>query len=151
MAETLRKYPTFIIIDRVCVKPYTIKPENSDEKPISLAKGDILWFPNYCIHYDEKYYQNPSRFDPERFNDDNKDNINSYTYLPFGIGPRNCIGSRFALLETKILFYILLTHFQFVVTEKTQVPSKFMKGVSVLAPEKPIILSLKPRDKKPYY
>jgi cytochrome P450 family 9 len=45
------------------------------------------------LHRDPQYFSDPDRFDPERFNDENKGKILPGTYLPFGIGPRNCIGT----------------------------------------------------------
>ncbi|KAJ8928371.1 hypothetical protein NQ314_019102 [Rhamnusium bicolor] len=78
------------------------------------------WYPSLS-------YPDPDRFDPERFSDENKANINPYTYMPFGVGPRNCIGSRFALLETKIVFFFILQHFQIVPVEKTQIPLKISR------------------------
>lgn len=48
--------------------------------------------PIYDIHHDEQYYENPSKFDPDRFSDENKKHIKPFTYLPFGAGPRICIG-----------------------------------------------------------
>lgn len=45
-----------------------------------------------CIHMDEKFYPNPEVFDPERFSDENKHKIQPFTFMPFGMGPRNCIG-----------------------------------------------------------
>lgn len=59
-------------------------------------------FPVYGFHHDSKYFPNPEKFDPERFSDENKHNIIPGTYLPFGIGPRNCIGK-------KILFYTIIS------------------------------------------
>lgn len=41
-----------------------------------------------------KYFPDPEKFDPERFNDENKNDIMAGTFIPFGIGPRNCIGKR---------------------------------------------------------
>ncbi|KAK5641877.1 hypothetical protein RI129_010424 [Pyrocoelia pectoralis] len=122
VSETLRKWPTITAIDRLCVKPYTIEPTNSDEKPITLEKGDFVWLPMYALHRDPKFYPEPDRFDPERFSDENKSKIIPYTYLPFGMGPRSCIGNRFALLETKILFFTLLSKFNISVTNKTDIP-----------------------------
>lgn len=49
--------------------------------------------PIYSLHRDGKYWENPLKFDPERFSDENKHKITSNTYLPFGNGPRNCIGN----------------------------------------------------------
>ncbi|RZC39785.1 p450 domain containing protein [Asbolus verrucosus] len=78
--------------------------------------------PTYAIHRDSQYFPDPERFNPERFSEENKGNIRPYTYLPFGSGPRNCIGSRFALLETKVLFFHILSHFEIIPIEKTQIP-----------------------------
>ena len=134
--ETLRLWPPAIAVDRQCVKPYVIEPEKSNEKQIHLKKGDVVWLPILGIHRDEKYYANPGVFDPERFNDENKSKIDPYTYLPFGVGPRNCIGSRFALLESKIIFYHLLSKFTLVKTAKTSKEIKF----------KTISTNLQPKD-----
>lgn len=56
-----------------------------------------ITIPIMAIHHDSKYYSNPEKFDPERFSDVNKQNIKPCTYLPFGLGPRNCIGMYFAI------------------------------------------------------
>jgi cytochrome P450 len=57
----------------------------------------ITIIPIYALHHDPKYYPEPERFDPERFNEDEKAKRNHYVYLPFGEGPRICIG-KFAVL-----------------------------------------------------
>lgn len=106
----------------MCSKSFTIKPVKSNEKPVVLNPGDVIFISINGIHLDAQYYPNPEKFDPERFSGINKGNIVPYTFLPFGIGPRNCIGSRFAILETKIIFFYILSKFSIVVTEKTQIP-----------------------------
>nr|CAI5864504.1 unnamed protein product [Callosobruchus analis] len=126
--ETLRKWPLAVFTDRVCTKPYTIQPTRPGEKPVQLSVGQNLLMPVYGIHHCYKYYPHPERFDPERFNDENKDKISPYTYLPFGLGPRNCIGNRFALLEMKAIFYHMLSQFELVPTEKTQIPLKLSQS-----------------------
>ncbi|PSN52369.1 Cytochrome P450 9e2 [Blattella germanica] len=88
VSESLRLYPPAIFTDRKCVKNYRLPMEPS----YTLEPGDAVWIPIYAIHHDPKYYPNPEKFDPERFSDENKDNIKPFTYLPFGSGPRNCIG-----------------------------------------------------------
>lgn len=65
-----------------------------DGRTHQINVGDVLWFPVLGIHRDEAYYPNAEKFDPERFNETNKSNVNPGAYLPFGVGPRNCIGSR---------------------------------------------------------
>ncbi|KAL1509582.1 hypothetical protein ABEB36_004294 [Hypothenemus hampei] len=126
--EILRKWPPALSIDRVCTKPYTIEPKYPDEKPVHLKVGDLLWLPMFGLHRDPKYFPNPEAFDPERFSDENRDQIIPYSYIPFGSGPRNCIGSRFAILESKALIYNLLLNFEIVPTKRTMNPLKFTRG-----------------------
>ncbi|ERL95684.1 hypothetical protein D910_00114, partial [Dendroctonus ponderosae] len=120
----LRKWPPSAAVDRVVTQPYTIEPVNDNEKPVNLKIGDVIWIPIFAYHRDPENFQNPTKFDPERFSDENKINIKPYTYLPFGAGPRNCIGSRFALLKMKALFYHLLLNFEIEPTKTTTVPLK---------------------------
>ena len=89
--ETLRKWPPAVILDRVCTQPYDMKV---DGRTYKMDVGDMLWIPVLGIHRDPKYYPDPERFDPERFKETNKAQINPAAFLPFGLGPRNCIGSR---------------------------------------------------------
>ena len=145
LVEALRKWPPTIGTDRVCTIPFTIQPTKPDEKPVYLKPGDIIWLPSNGIHYDPKYWPNPHKFDPERFSDENKHAIQPYTYFPFGLGPRNCIGSRFALLEIKTIYFHILKNFEIVVTEKTQIPLTISKKSVNLAGENGIWLGLKPR------
>ena len=88
--ECLRKWPGAIAIDRVCNKDITYTLENGEKW--ELKKGDCLWIPVVGFHRDPNYFENPNKFDPERFSEENKDKIKPFTYLPFGVGPRNCIG-----------------------------------------------------------
>lgn len=85
--EALRKHPPAANINRVVTQPYTI-PGTSTE----IEKGVRVVIPVYAIHHDPRYYPEPDRFDPERFGDKAKASRPPYTYLPFGEGPRNCIG-----------------------------------------------------------
>lgn len=81
--------------DRVAMKPYTIKPEKPWEISFTLDPGTVCVIPIIAIHRDAKHWPNPDKFDPERFSEENKHNINPNAYLPFGLGPRNCIGKKF--------------------------------------------------------
>lgn len=60
---------------------------------VTLKKGYKVWIPIYAIQRDPKYYPNPEVFDPERFNDEINESRHPMLYLPFGDGPRNCIGN----------------------------------------------------------
>ncbi|CAG9828105.1 unnamed protein product [Diabrotica balteata] len=141
--ESLRKWPNFAGVDRVCNKEYVIEPENPNETRLVIEKGTILVFPIMSIQRDPKYYPNPDKFDPERFSDENKDTIDPYTFLPFGLGPRNCIGSRFAMLETKALFAYLLHNFEIVPTKNSTIPVVLSKKNFNLAAVDGMILGLK--------
>jgi cytochrome P450 family 6 len=59
-----------------------------------IPSGALTLIPVYAIHHDPEIYPNPSKFDPERFSDENKRKRHSMSFLPFGEGPRVCIGER---------------------------------------------------------
>lgn len=80
-------HPPVPVLFRVCTKKYTIPGSN-----ITLNGGDKVIIPTYSLHNDPKYYPNPEKFDPERFNEENEDSRPHGTFLPFGDGPRICIG-----------------------------------------------------------
>ncbi|CAG2064945.1 unnamed protein product, partial [Timema podura] len=97
ISETLRKYPPAPNLYRKCTVPYPI-PGTS----ITLEQGTRVLIPAYAIHHDPEFYPEPEKFDPERFTEENKASRPSCTYLPFGEGPRICIGVRFGLLQVKV-------------------------------------------------
>ncbi|XP_047529705.1 uncharacterized protein LOC125065894 [Vanessa atalanta] len=120
ISEVLRLWPPAIALDRICTKDYNMgKPNDNAEKDFIMRKGEVLWIPVWCFHHDPKYFPNPYKFDPERFSNENKHKINPMAYMPFGLGPRNCIGSRFALCEIKALLYQILLHIEIYPSEKT--------------------------------
>ncbi|KAI2474261.1 hypothetical protein C4B38_000331 [Diabrotica virgifera virgifera] len=143
ISESLRKWPSFPLSDRWCNKTYTLEPEAPNEKPIIIQKDLLIIIPIKAIHRDPKYFPDPERFDPERFSDENKDKIDPYTYLPFGLGPRNCIGSRFALMEIKSWFAHVLHNFEIVPTADTQIPVQESKKTFTLQPEDGLKLGFK--------
>ncbi|XP_031247055.1 cytochrome P450 3A11-like [Mastomys coucha] len=80
-----------------------------------------------------------------KFSKENKGGIDPYLYLPFGNGPRNCIGMRFALMNMKLALTKVLQNFSFEPCKQTQIPLKLSRQ-GLLQPEKPIILKVVPRD-----
>jgi cytochrome P450 family 9 len=90
--ETLRHWPPAFQTDRICTQDYIIEPKNSSERTLLIKKGMTVVVPIAALHHDPQYFTEPDRFDPERFSDENKAKILPGSYLPFGIGPRNCIG-----------------------------------------------------------
>ncbi|KAF2898585.1 hypothetical protein ILUMI_07590 [Ignelater luminosus] len=146
ISETLRKWPPVPFTDRNTIRPFTIEPEQPGERRVRLDSGANVWIPVYSIHRDSKYYPDPEKFDPDRFNDENKTNIAPLSYLPFGAGPRNCIGSRFALLETKLIIIKILQKFEIVPVDKT--PNRIVLSKSNFnpLPDGGIWLGFKPRS-----
>ncbi|XP_011150783.2 cytochrome P450 9e2-like [Harpegnathos saltator] len=147
VSEALRKYPPVVFLDRLCAKKYELPPAKPGYKNVIVEPDSMTWTPVYALHHDPKYFSNPSKFDPERFSDENKDNIIPYTYLPFGLGPRKCIGNRFALMETKLLVAHLLHRFIFKTTEKTVEPIVFDKKQFNLQPDGGFWIALEKRQK----
>lgn len=80
-------YPAFTMLMRRCTKEYPLP-----DSDVLLEKGTTVVIPVYAIHHDLDYYPNPEQFDPERFSDSEVKERNENIYLPFGDGPRICIG-----------------------------------------------------------
>lgn len=59
-----------------------------------------------------RFFKNPKRFDPDRFSKDGKEHWPAFAYLPFGDGPRNCIGTRFGLMVVKTLLVHVLSRIE---------------------------------------
>lgn len=86
--EGMRMYPSVGFLMRKCATPeYTIP-----EIGVTINEGVAVVIPLKALHTDEQYFENPEKFDPERFRTDAKQNIPKFTYLPFGEGPRACVG-----------------------------------------------------------
>jgi cytochrome P450 family 6 len=85
--EVLRMHPASPVLDRICSKSVRFP-----EQQIQIEEGTSVMIPIYGLHYDPQYFPDPEKFDPERFSEENKSKIKPFTYLPFGEGPRNCIG-----------------------------------------------------------
>ena len=113
--ETQRLSPPAHQLNRECGQDFQIKG-------ISIPRGTEIIIPFYALHHDPEAWPDPERFDPGRFQSPAKDTRHPYQYLPFGAGPRNCIGMRFALMEIKIAIVKILMKFKFERAPETQVP-----------------------------
>eukprot|EP00106_Octopus_bimaculoides_P002301 XP_014769743.1 PREDICTED: cytochrome P450 3A19-like [Octopus bimaculoides] len=115
MDETLRMYSIGNTLGRHCNKACTIKGLKIPENVIVRVAVDAL-------HYDPKYYPEPEKFIPERFSEEAKSKQVPFTYLPFGAGPRMCLGMRLAKLEFKVAAVQMIRNFKILPTEKTENP-----------------------------
>ena len=99
--ETLRKYPTFPFLDRITCCDYKLPAPNGNGT-IILPAGTGVYIPVYALHHDKTYYPQPEKFDPDRFTEENINSRPKYTYIPFGEGPRMCIGKgRYLIVPSK--------------------------------------------------
>ncbi|KAL7738183.1 hypothetical protein ACLKA6_006522 [Drosophila palustris] len=137
VAETLRKYPILPHLLRRATIPY--KVPGSD---LVLEKGMRIMIPVHSIHHDPEFYPDPERFDPSRFEPEAIKSRHPFAYLPFGNGPRNCIGERFGQMQVKIGIVTLLRYYQFDVTHRTQIPLKFSNRNFLIATESGIHLKM---------
>ncbi|KAF5285132.1 hypothetical protein FQA39_LY16821 [Lamprigera yunnana] len=115
--ETLRIHPPVPTLPRVCVKNYKIPDTN-----VVIDKGTNVSIPILGLHYDAEIYPNPDEFDPDRFSEEKKKERSSFVFLPFGAGPKTCLGMRFGLTQIKLGLLLLLARYRFVVNAKTKVP-----------------------------
>ncbi|XP_076293516.1 cytochrome P450 9e2-like [Lasioglossum baleicum] len=146
VSETLRKHPPTVLTDRICAQKFELPAAGPGYDSVTVNPGDKITFPVFGLHRDPKYFPDPEKFDPERFNEQNKDKVNPYAYLPFGLGPRKCIGNRFALMETKILVANLVHRFNLKRTEKTMVPIVYSKQNFSIIPDEGIWIGLEKRE-----
>ncbi|CAL8086152.1 unnamed protein product [Orchesella dallaii] len=114
VCEVFRVIPPNGRLERLCVKEY-----HDPETGLRVPKGAYVYTPLQAIHNDPKYYEHPDKFYPEHFTPEKKAERNPYTYLPFGIGPRNCIGMRFALVKSKAAIAQIVHNFFIEPTSKT--------------------------------
>ncbi|KAL6482511.1 hypothetical protein MHYP_G00105910 [Metynnis hypsauchen] len=135
--ETLRLYPVAARTDRVAKKTVEINGVN-------IPKGTAVMIPIYPLHRDPEYWPDPDTFNPERFFKENKESIDPYMYIPFGAGPRNCIGMRFALVSMKLAIVEILQRFDVSVCDEMKIPLELGKD-AFLSPKDPIKLRFTPR------
>ncbi|XP_066590886.1 cytochrome P450 9e2-like [Prorops nasuta] len=122
--ETLRLYPQAPFLDRVCVKKFQLPPALPGGKPFTITPGMTVWFSSFSLHRDPKYFPEPTKFRPSRFLEGA---VNSSVYMPFGVGPRMCIGNRFALMEVKVVLFNLIRCCVLEPCSRTEIPLKFNK------------------------
>ena len=113
----MRKYPVLHQLDRQAINEYPVPGTD-----LVLEKGTRIVIPAYAIQNDPEIFPEPEKFDPERFSPEEIQKRHPMTWLPFGEGPRNCIGLRFGKMQVKIGLISLLRKYSFSVCDKTAIP-----------------------------
>jgi cytochrome P450 len=104
--ETLRLYPPIYAISRQALKDITI-----DGYPV--RKGQAAAIIPYALHRRPDYFPDPEKFDPDRFTHEREQVLPRYAFVPFGAGPRICIGMYFAMMEGHLLLATLAQRVSF--------------------------------------
>ncbi|CAH2107795.1 unnamed protein product [Euphydryas editha] len=104
--EAMRIFPPVPFIYRECTQKYTFEKIN-----LTIDKGVRVLVALPTIHNDPKYFENPTEFKPERFDPANFDMNNKFVYLPFGDGPRSCIGARLGQMQSLVGLVAILARF----------------------------------------
>ncbi|MGH1339661.1 MAG: cytochrome P450 [Aureispira sp.] len=109
--ESMRLYPTAWYVEREAL---------ADDKigDYSIKKGENIAFSAYNLHRNPKYWNKPDHFDPERFSPENKKKQFPFSYLPFGAGPRLCIGKNLAMMEMQFIVAMLTRRYKFTLLSK---------------------------------
>lgn len=112
--ESMRLYPPAWSLTRQTI-------DSVDIGGYPIDKGRVVVLNIYGMHRDARYFPDPDRFDPERFRPENEKNIPKYAYLPFGGGPRVCIGNAFAMMEAKLIVATIARQFRLALAPDQQV------------------------------
>ena len=102
--EANRLYPPITAISRVAIGRDELAGE-------PIKPGTMIVIAPYVLHRHRALWKKPDNFDPNRFSGDARETIDRFAYLPFGVGPRICIGASFALQEASIVIGTIMRHF----------------------------------------
>ncbi|ELU14194.1 hypothetical protein CAPTEDRAFT_220559 [Capitella teleta] len=142
LRETLRMYSTGgLVINRRCVESCTING-------LTIPEGMVIQANVWNIHYDPDIWgpTDPTVFEPERFTAERRAELHPLAWLPFGAGPRNCIGLRFALLQAKIVLAKLIKKFRIVPCQQTKVPIELEEKSTIISPKGGVTVELQLRE-----
>jgi len=127
MNESMRMHPAAPAIERRCNKEIQYDG-------VRITKDMMVAVPVYALHYSEEYYTDPETFNPERWTPENKANLDPYAFMPFGLGPRNCVAMRFAQEEVKLILCMLIKEFRFFPVQETPMHLTIPDGIGSVDP-----------------
>ncbi len=104
--EALRLYPPAWTLPRQCL-------EDTEIGGYKIPEGSLMNFFPYVMHRDERFFEEPESFKPDRFAAENEHKLHPFSYFPFGAGPRACIGKEMALTEMNVVLTTIASRFRF--------------------------------------
>ena len=134
--EAMRLYPPAWLVDREAI--------NDDEVDgIKIKKGIPISCLIYSMHRHPDFWENPNDFDPERFSSENKKKHVPFSYIPFGGGPRLCIGNNFAMMEMQLIIAMIFNKYSFeLIQDKGSID---IQPMITLRPKNGIVVKIKKR------
>ncbi|XP_039432916.1 cytochrome P450 6g1-like isoform X1 [Culex pipiens pallens] len=143
ISEAARLYPVLPFLERQCSLPegatgYKLEPFHDFVIPNKMP----VLIPIYAIHRDPKFFPDPLRFNPERFSKENLDKIVPCSYMPFGVGPRTCLGSHFGTLQVKVAIVRLLSRYRLMCSESTPKTLTYRKNAFTLCSNEGLFANL---------
>jgi cytochrome P450 len=119
---TVEDLPKLVYTDKIVKETLRVRPpvwvfvrETTNEcrlEGYTLPKGTTVFLSQWAMHYDPRYFNEPQKFDPERWTPEMQKDLPKYAYFPFGGGPRLCIGNTFALMEAVLVVATLAQRFR---------------------------------------
>ncbi len=134
--ESMRLYPPAWTVGREAL----VEDEIAGQ---AIPKKAILFMSIYALHRHPDLWENPDQFDPDRFAPDLAKERSRWHYLPFGAGPRMCIGNNFAMMEMQILLAMLVRQFDFSLLPGFKAE---MQPLITLKPKHGILMKVKERQ-----
>lgn len=128
ITEAMRIYPPAYTLFREPTEPVTVGG-------YEIPEGTTLALPQWVVHRDERWYDAPEQFRPDRWADDHETTRPEYAYFPFAGGPRRCVGMRYGLLESKLVLATILQAYD--VSVDVDEPLSFSPALT-LQPEREI-------------
>ncbi len=136
--EGMRLYPPAWAVGRQAIEADTILGE-------PIPAKSLIFMGIHAMHHHPDHWEEPDRFDPDRFEASRVKQRSRWQYLPFGAGPRMCIGNHFAMMEMQLLLVLLIRRFDFSIVPTHPVA---MRPMITLKPRHGIVLEVK---KYPYF
>lgn len=136
--ESMRMYPPAWITDRVAL-------EDDSAGGYDISAGTSIAVFIHGLHHNPEYWENPQEFRPDRMAAEAKKNRHPMCYLPFGAGPRLCIGNHFAMLEMQLILVRLIRDYDFLFPEDSASVGK--KALITLQMDREVSVGLRARER----